>query len=194
VGGSKPLPVEIRVVAATNADLNQAVADKTFRMDLFYRLDVVPLRVPPLRERAEDVPPLARHFLAQIAARTGRRPREIEPEALSLLCGLPYPGNVRQLRNLLEAASVLAENAITRADLERILENGPGLTAPASAPARRLDDPFAAETFEDFKERSEALFFRLKLAENEGNVKRTAERLGMQRSHLYKKLDRFDLK
>lgn len=194
VGGSKPLEVEIRVVAATNADLAQAVADKSFRMDLFYRLNVVPVRIPPLRERSEDVPLLARHFLAQIAARTGRRPRVLEPDALACLCGLSYPGNVRQLRNLLEAASVLAEDAITRADLERILENGPGLSSPPAGPTQRFDDPFGAETFEDFKERSEARFFRQKLAENEGNVKRTAERLGMQRSHLYKKLERFDLK
>ena len=194
VGGSKPLTVDIRVVAATNSDLAHAVEEKTFRMDLFYRLNVVPLRIPPLRERAQDVPLLARHFLAQIAARTGRRPRELDAEALRVLCGLPFPGNVRQLRNVLEAASVLAEDTITRADLERILENGPGLSAPPRAPAQAFDDPLQAETFEDFKERSEALFFRLKLAENEGNVKRTAERLGMQRSHLYKKLERFDLK
>jgi two-component system nitrogen regulation response regulator NtrX len=195
VGGSRPLAIEIRVVAATNADLAQAVADKNFRVDLFYRLNVVPLRVPPLRERAQDVPLLARHFLAAIAARTGRRPREIEPAALEYLRGLPYPGNVRQLKNLLEAAHVLADGTITRADLEKILENGPGLrTAPEPSPDLGTDEPFRAETFEDFKERSEALFFRLKLAENEGNVKRTAERLAMQRSHLYKKLERFNLK
>jgi two-component system nitrogen regulation response regulator NtrX len=195
VGGSKPISIEIRVVAATNADLAQAVEAKTFRVDLFYRLNVVPLRVPALRERAQDVPLLARHFLSAIASRTGRRPREIEPAALEFLRTLAYPGNVRQLRNLLEAAHVLAEEAITRADLERILENGPGVGTPA-APSSDLgtDEPFRAETFEDFKERSEALFFRLKLAENEGNVKRTAEHLGMQRSHLYKKLDRFHLK
>jgi two-component system nitrogen regulation response regulator NtrX len=194
VGGTKPLPVTIRVVAATNADLAQAVAEKTFRMDLFYRLNVVPLRVPPLRERAGDVPELAAHFLAEIAARSGRRPREVEPEALAYLRLLPYPGNVRQLKNLLEAAHVFAEGAITRADFERILENGPALNAPARSIGLSFEDPFRAESFEDFKERSEALFFRLKLAENEGNVKRTAERLGMQRSHLYKKLGRFDLK
>ncbi|HEX6882686.1 MAG TPA: sigma-54 dependent transcriptional regulator [Planctomycetota bacterium] len=194
VGGSKAIAVEIRVVAATNADLAQAVQDKTFRMDLFYRLNVVPLRVPALRERPDDVPLLARHFLAAIAARSGRRPREIEPAALAYLQTLSYPGNVRQLRNLLEAAHVLAEDGITRADLERILENGPGLAAPPGAPASGLEEPYGAETFEEFKEKSEALFFRLKLAENEGNVKRTAERLGMQRSHLYKKLDRFHLK
>jgi two-component system nitrogen regulation response regulator NtrX len=195
VGGSRPIAVEIRVVAATNADLAQTVSEKTFRVDLFYRLNVVPLRVPALRERAEDVPLLARHFLAAIAARTGRRPREIEPAALAFLRELPYPGNVRQLRNLLEAAHVLAEDAITRADLERILESGPGLSSPSrAAPSQACDEPFRAESFEEFKERSEALFFRLKLEENGGNVKRTAERLGMQRSHLYKKLDRFNLK
>ncbi len=194
VGGSKPIGVSIRVVAATNADLAQAVAEKTFRMDLFYRLNVVPLRVPPLAERLEDVPLLAEHFLREIAARSGRRPREIEPAALELLRTLPYPGNVRQLRNILEAAQVFAEGAIGRADLERILENGPALSSPAGQGVARGEDPFRAETFEDFKNQSEALFFRLKLAENDGNVKRTAERLGMQRSHLYKKLDRYHMK
>ncbi len=194
VGGSRPTTVSIRVVAATNADLAHAVEEKTFRVDLFYRLNVVPLRVPPLRERLEDVPLLAAHFLGDIASRTGRRPRGLEPDALELLRSLPYPGNVRQLRNLLEAAHVFAEGAITRTDLERILENGPALSAPSPAEGQRFDDPFAAPTFEEFKERSEALFFRLKLEENEGNVKRTAERLGMQRSHLYKKLERFNLK
>ena len=184
----------IRIVAATNADLAQAVADKTFRMDLFYRLNVVPLRIPSLRERPEDVPLLAQHFLREIAARSGRRPRELEPGARELLASLSYPGNVRQLRNLLEAAHVFADGAITRADLERILENGPALSTPPMAEVQQYEDPFRAESFEDFKERSEALFFRLKLAQNEGNVKRTAERLGMQRSHLYKKLERFNLK
>lgn len=194
VGGTRSLPVTIRVVAATNADLGQAVAEKSFRMDLFYRLNVVPLHVPPLRERPADVPELARHFLAEIAARSGRRPRAIEPEALAYLARQSFPGNVRQLRNLLEAAHVFAEGTITRPDLERILENGPALAVPGPGVSNHFEDPFRAESFEDFKERSEALFFRLKLDENEGNVKRTAERLGMQRSHLYKKLERFGLK
>jgi two-component system nitrogen regulation response regulator NtrX len=194
VGGTRPIAVNIRVLAATNADLVQAVEEKTFRMDLFYRLNVVPLRVPPLRERLEDVPVLAEHFLGEIAARTGRRAPGLEPEALALLVSLDYPGNVRQLRNLLEGANVFAEDAITRADLERILENGPALSSPPTAGGPGLDDPFVADTFEEFKERSEARFFRQKLAENSGNVKRTAERLGMQRSHLYKKLERFGLK
>ncbi len=194
VGGTKPIQVDIRVVAATNADLAAAVEAKTFRMDLLYRLNVVPLRVPPLRERPEDVEPLAGHFLREIAERSGRRPPRLEPAAVALLRELPYPGNVRQLRNLIEAANVFAEDEIARDDLERILQNGPALSAPGRPAKDATDDPFRAETFEDFKNRSEALFIQLKLAENEGNVKRTAERLGMQRSHLYKKLDRYGLK
>jgi DNA-binding NtrC family response regulator len=196
VGGSATIAVDIRVVAATNADLAQAVEDKSFRMDLFYRLNVVPLRVPPLRERPEDIPPLAEHFLKEIALREGRRPAALSPEALSYLRGLALPGNVRQLKNLLEAAHVFSEGTIERAELERLLADGPALAAPAAAPALAAAgaNPFDAPTFEQFKDQSEALFFRLKLTENEGNVKRTAERLGMQRSHLYKKLDRYGLK
>ena len=107
----------------------------------------------------------------------------------------PFPGNVRQLRNLIEAAYVFAdEDKIEESDLQRILENGPGMSLPSRADTSIEDDPFQAPTFEEFKNQSEALFFRMKLAENEGNVKRTAERLGMQRSHLYKKLDRYHLK
>ena len=102
---------------------------------------------------------------------------------------------MRQLRNLLEGACVLAAGpAITRADLERILENGPALSAPATASGIGADDPFQAPTFEEFKDRSEAAFFARKLAANGGNIKRTAEELGMQRSHLYKKLDRYGLR
>jgi len=197
VGDSKPLEVDIRILAATNADLAAAVESKAFRRDLFYRLNVVPLHLPPLRERPEDVPALARHFLSEIGSRSGRAARSLAPQALALLGGLDWPGNVRQLRNLLEGANVFAQGSeITRADLEQILETGPGLAAPASVlPAQSTGaDPFRAQTFEEFKDASEKLFIQRKLAENEGNVKRTAEQLGMQRSHLYKKLDRFGLK
>jgi two-component system nitrogen regulation response regulator NtrX len=193
VGGSTSIPVDIRVVAATNADLAAAVEEKTFRMDLLYRLNVVPLHVPPLRERPDDVPALAEHFLEAIGRRTGRRPPKIDTEALALLEGHSFPGNVRQLRNLIEAAHVFATDKIGREDVARILENGPGMSDPGRGVGGE-EDPFQAETFEAFKNESEALFFRRKLEENDGNVKRTSERLGMQRSHLYKKLDRYGLK
>ena len=195
VGDSKAIPVDIRVIAATNADLARAVEEKTFRLDLFYRLNVVPLRVPPLRERREDVLLLARSFLRDIARRTGRTPRGLEPVAAELLKSLDWPGNVRQLKNLLEGADVFAQGPdIRRGDLEQLLADGPALSAVPPGSPDAGADPFAAATFEEFKNLGEMLFFRRKLAENEGNVKRTAERLGMQRSHLYKKLERYGLK
>ena len=194
VGGSGTIPVDLRVIAATNADLAQAVEEKTFRLDLFYRLNVVPLRIPPLRERREDVPELAEHLLRQSAERRGRSPESLTPEALELLGGLDYPGNVRELRNLLEGASVFCEGAtIDAAELQLVLEGAPNAPGRKSAFAPG-EDPFAAPTFEEFKFQSEALFIKRRLEANEGNVKRTAEELGMQRSHLYKKLDRYGLR
>jgi two-component system nitrogen regulation response regulator NtrX len=193
VGGTTPIQVDIRVIAATNADLMAAIEQKAFRLDLFYRLNVVPLRVPALRERREDVPPLAEHFLATLAGRSGGVKHELEPEAAAYLSAQEWPGNARQLRNVLEAACVFAGGAlITRANIEQVLANGAGHGAAGGATA--VNDPFAAETFEEFKDRSETLYFQRKLVENAGNIKRTAERLGMQRSHLYKKLDRYQLR
>ena len=195
VGDSQPIPVDIRVFAATNADLARAVEDKLFRTDLFYRLNVVPLRVPALRERAEDVPLLVQYFLESIAERTGRSPQQIDEAALKLLAEQPWPGNVRQLRNVLEGASVFGDGeVIARADIEEVLASGPSLTPSTYAPGSGGSDPFSVQTFEEFKEVSEALFFRQKLAHYEGNIKKTAEELGMQRSHLYKKLDRYRLR
>jgi DNA-binding NtrC family response regulator len=158
-------------------------------------LNVVPLRVPPLRERKEDLAQLAAYFLAEIAERSGRRALVLADDGLEILKTLDFPGNVRQLKNLLEGAHVFADGpSIGRAELERILEAGPALSSPPSAARAGAQDPFDVATFEDFKNVSEALYFQKKLAENGGNVKRTAELLGMQRSHLYKKLDRYGLK
>jgi two-component system nitrogen regulation response regulator NtrX len=195
VGDSATVPVDIRVVAATNADLAQAVEEKSFRLDLFYRLNVVPLRVPPLRERLADVPLLVEHFLVKMAERAGRMRMTIDDEALAHLATLPWPGNVRQLRNLLEGAAVFAEGeVIRRDDVEQVLAGGPALAPPEGRLSIGGKNPFEAATFEEFKNDSEKLFFELRLARNDGNVKRTAEELGMQRSHLYKKLDRYELR
>jgi two-component system nitrogen regulation response regulator NtrX len=195
VGDSRAIPVDIRVVSATNADLRAAVEGKTFRLDLFYRLNVVPLHIAPLRERRQDILPLAQHFLEESARRAGRRARSLGEDAARRLASLDYPGNVRQLKNLLEGASVFAEETTLRAeDIDRILAAGPAMSSPHTALAPGESDPFQAGTFEEFKDRSEALFFRMKLEANGGNVKRTAEELGMQRSHMYKKLDRYGLR
>ena len=195
VGGTGTIPVDLRIVAATNADLAQAVEEKAFRMDLFYRLNVVPLRIPPLRERREDVPELAEYLLRQSAERRGRSMESLSVEALELLSGLDYPGNVRELRNLLEGASVFAAGATIGADeLRLVLDGAPTRSAAVEATFAPGEDPFDAPTFEEFKHQSEALFIQRRLEANAGNVKRTAEELGMQRSHLYKKLDRYGLR
>ena len=195
VGDHESIPVDIRVIAATNVDIQSAVEDKSFRLDLFYRLNVIPQRVSPLRERREDILPLAAHFLELAAARAGRRARQLTPEAENRLLSLEYPGNVRQLKNLLEGACVFAEESVLSVeDLDRILGMGPAMSAPGGESGHAGSDPFEAESFEEFKDSSEAAFFRRKLDENSGNIKRTAERLGMQRSHLYKKLDRYGLR
>jgi two-component system, NtrC family, nitrogen regulation response regulator NtrX len=196
VGDSGNIPVNIRVIAATNADLALAVEEKTFRLDLFYRLNVVPLRIAPLRERRTDIILLANHFLEEAAKREGRSPRTLSSDATARLESLDYPGNVRQLKNLLEGASVFATGSeVTSKNLAKILDAGPAMSTPGGGGgAGGMEGPLQAETFEEFKDSSEAVFFRLKLESNGGNVKRTAERLGMQRSHLYKKLDRYGLR
>ena len=196
VGDSGTVPVDIRVLAATNADLDEAVREGRFRMDLFYRLNVVPIRVPALRERREDVGALATHLLGRQAERSGTAHLGLSSEAQSLLERHDYPGNVRQLRNLLEGAAIFAEGSVIEAAaVERMLANGPGLAGGAPGAGRGgADDPFEAPTFEEFKARAEAAFLKMRLERNDGNIKRTAEELGMQRSHLYKKLDRYELR
>jgi two-component system nitrogen regulation response regulator NtrX len=187
VGGADPIPVDVRLVAATNKDLKQEVDEGTFREDLYYRLAVVPLRVPPLRERADDIPELAGAFLVRFAGDLGREAPRLTENALRWLQRQAWPGNVRQLRNLMERCAILVEGAgIDVSDLEAL-----GGSGPPSGEA----DPFrSCKTFEEFKDTAERLFLQQRLAENDWNVKRTAEVLGMQRSNLYKKIERYGLK
>ncbi len=194
VGDSTSRSVDLRVLAATNTDLTQAVEDRAFRMDLYYRLNVVAIEVPPLRSRPEDIPLIARHLLERQAERIGRSPLALAPEAEDALKANAWPGNVRQLRNILEAAGIFCDDQrIAGDDIARVLATGPAL-APVGSAAGSADGPFEAATFEQFKNEAEALFFERRLERNGGNVKRTAEELGMQRSHLYKKLDRYGLR
>ncbi|MCC7140268.1 MAG: sigma-54-dependent Fis family transcriptional regulator [Planctomycetes bacterium] len=192
-GGGVQIKVDVRVVAATNKDLRKAVADGLFREDLYYRLAVVPVDVPPLRERRSDVAMLAKAFLAEAAKAHGRSPApEFTPRALELLSGQAWPGNVRQLKNLVERALILLDGDVYDApEVEGLL----GPSSPAVKPSPEGLDLFSTcKTFDEFKDLSEKLFLQHKLAENEWNVKRTAEALGMQRSHLYKKIERYGLK
>ena len=189
VGGREPRAVDVRVVAATNQDLQRMVAEKTFREDLFYRLHVVRIHLPPLRERAADVGFLANHFLQHAAARNGLGARRLHKDAIGWLAAQPWPGNVRQLRNVIEGAAVLADGPeLARADLEAVATPTPLRDAAGGT------DWFCFEKLEDFRAATEKEFLRRKLLEFSGNIKRTAESIDLQRSNLYKKLERYGLK
>ena len=187
VGGRGPVPVDVRVVAATNKDLQEEVGKGRFREDLFYRLAVVPLHLPPLASRREDVPVLARHFLEDSCKRNDLEPRRrFAEDAEALLARQEWPGNVRQLRNLVERVAILCPGPeIAAADVEPYLQARP----------RGGADPFVhCATFEEFKEQAERMFLLQRLEENEWNVKHTAEVLRMQRSNLYKKIEKYGLR
>jgi len=186
VGGTASLPIDVRVVAATNKDLLAEARENRFREDLFYRLNVVPIHLPPLRERAKDVPLLARHFLAESCRNHQVAPRTLTEDAVDFLASYRWPGNIRELRNLMERVVILGSRAVVSArDLREFLHGPPSDTA----------DRFAqCGTFEEFKEQSERWFLERKLTSLGWNIKKTAESLKMQRSNLYKKLERYGLK
>ncbi len=186
VGGPKAIPVDVRIVAATNKDLPREVQAGSFREDLYYRLNVVPIHVSPLRERLDDVPLLAGHFMVEAAKRHQISQKKLSPGAIQVLQAHDWPGNVRELRNVAERLAILARgDVVSEADVRSLLQRTPSDT----------EDLYAAcETFEEFKERSERLFIEKKLQANNWNIKKTAESLKMQRSHLYKKLEKYNLK
>jgi two-component system, NtrC family, nitrogen regulation response regulator NtrX len=186
VGGSKPAKVDVRVVAATNKDLAGEIEGGRFREDLFYRLNVVPIQVPPLRERREDIPMLVQHFIERMT-RSDRPPKRLTPEALQRLEALDWPGNVRELRNTVERLLILTPGDSIRADDVDLLVGRP---SGASGLGGEL---LAAATFGDFKEAAERAFILQKLRENDWNVSETARRIEMPRSNLYKKIERFKL-
>jgi len=183
VGGTETLEVNVRVVAASNKDLLQEAKEHRFREDLFYRLNVVPIHVPPLRERREDIPLLVEHFLDRHARELGVVPRKLHPKAIEKLQTLRWAGNVRELGNLIERMLIMSTG-------DRILPED----IPGEALSPRAEDLlFEASSFQDFKEKSEAAFLERKIREWNGNVSRTARALGMQRSHLYRKIEKYGL-
>ena len=189
VGGKGEIPVDVRVLAATNQDLTAMVAAKTFREDLYYRLHVVRIHMPPLRERLDDLEDLAPQFLLQAARKNGIEKKRLSRTALDWLRAQRWSGNVRELRNVLEGASILAEDKeLLAKDLEASCPPSPGQVPGGGT------DWFGFETLEQFRDATEKEFIRRKLIENGGNVKRTAERIDLQRSNLYVKLDKYGLK
>ncbi len=187
VGSSKPVHVDVRVVAATNKNLEQLIREGRFREDLYYRLNVVPIEIPPLRQRREDIPMLVRHFAARLQQTDGVPRREFSQEALERLQELDWPGNVRELRNTVERLLILARgNPIDRADVELLVGGPQGGGGVGVGVAQ-------AATFQEFREQAERAFLLQKLREHNWNVAETARALAMPRSNLYKKIERFGL-
>jgi transcriptional regulator with PAS, ATPase and Fis domain len=179
LGGRRTIRVDARLVALTNVDLEEAVGRRAFREDLFYRLNVVRIHVAPLRERREDVRPLAERFVHLYAAKHGRRASGLAPDALALLHGYEFPGNVRELANVVERAVIVSEGArIAAADLPEAVRS-----AVVAAERRRGRRPTLAEL--------EADYVRETLAETRGNKSEAARLLGISRKNLYEKLARY---
>jgi two-component system nitrogen regulation response regulator NtrX len=177
VGSNTPINVDVRVIAATNKRLDEEIEKGTFRADLFFRLNVIPFEVPPLRERMEDLPLLIEHFNQRFANAYGRKPKKFDPEAIELMQRYSWPGNVRELRNTIERVAILhQDHRVSVRDL------------PAFGDA---EPPASSYRFPSFKEASDAYhreFIQRKLDEAEGNISRAAELMGIDRSHLYRRM------
>jgi len=177
LGGNRTIRLDVRVIAATNRDLARAAKEERFREDLYFRLAVIPIVVPPLRERAEDIPALVEHFAAVVARETGQPPKRFTMEAVAALSRHPFPGNVRELRNLIERLSFMSPGATVGA--EEVSAVLPTTVAGAAPPRARMSD-----AVDDFERRQ----IEAALEAEGGNMTRAAARLGLERSHLYKKM------
>ena len=178
VGGAQPLRVDVRLIASTNKNLEEEIAKGNFREDLFYRLNVVPFFVPPLRERKQDIPPLVREFLAEFGREYGRPRVEIGDDALEALAHYHWPGNVRELKNVIERVLILNPRALS---IER--KHLPPLTHKTGA---RATQEFAS--LQQARDAYEREFIQKKIEEARNNISHAAELLGLERSHLYRKM------
>ncbi|MCH2187079.1 sigma-54 dependent transcriptional regulator, partial [Myxococcota bacterium] len=194
VGSTRSLDVDVRVISATHRDLEAQVAQGGFREDLFYRLKVVALELPPLRERTEDVPALSARFLKQLADRLGRPEKPLASTALTRLAQHPWPGNVRELRNVLEQAAVLCSgDEIEESDLQ--LGASPASRPEvADAPATESSGLSFADAKRQTVERFERAFLLNALREHDGNISRTAQSIGMVRQSLQQKIRELNLR
>lgn len=187
VGGTRSISVDVRVISATNKDLLQEIDKGSFREDLLHRLNMVTLRVPPLRERREDIPMLVTHFTKLAPKRFGVPYKRFSPAALETLAQSDWPGNVRQLKNAVVRLMILSGGEmVERRDVVHLVSSdgtGPGIPS----------DMMALETLSEFKEAAERAYIELKLREHEWNVSEAARRMGMPRSNLYKKIERHGL-
>ncbi len=186
IGAAKPLEVDVRVLAATNKMVQQEIASGQFREDLFYRLNVVPIEVPPLRERRADIPELIAHFVGQLGGRAGIVAKPFSTDAIERLATRAWPGNVRELRNAVERLLILSTGkSVSGSDVERLIPNG------AAGPPET--DPDSSGSYGSFKLDAERVFLLQKLREHDWNVAETARAVSMPRSNLYKKIEKYQL-
>ncbi len=191
VGGTGSVEVDVRVIAATNKDLEAEIRAGRFRDDLYFRLNVIPFHVPPLRERREDIPLLTRHFMQLLSAEHGRRPREVAADALAVLARMPWPGNVRELRNILERLVIMTPGELIELrHLPASLASRPDV-APAAfeAPQAAREEGTLLAAREEF----ERGYIKRRYRECGGNMSRTAVALGVERSNLYRKMKAYGL-
>ena len=181
VGGNKNIKVDVRIISATNKELNEEVKKERFREDLYFRLNVIPMKVPPLRERPDDIPLLVEHFLEYFAAEYGQQPKKITPDAIRILQKFSWPGNIRELKNV----------------LERIVIMTPSLTimpADLFMPEATMSDYFSINSLKDARDLFEKDFISRKLEENAWNISKTAEILDIERSNLHRKIKAYDIR
>ncbi len=185
VGGGQNTEVDVRVVAATNKNLEKEISEGNFREDLFHRLNVIPIKVPPLRERKDDIPLLAEHFIKDICRKNGFGNKSFSKNALETLKSFNWTGNVRELRNLIERVVIMIPgNEISEKDIS------------AMSPTSKMpDNEFlnVSNSFQEFKEKSEKAFIENQINVNSWNISKTAEVLGIQRSHLYGKMKKYGI-
>ena len=187
LGSARTIRVDVRVLAATHRNLEQAIDAGEFREDLYFRLSVIPIHVPPLRERPADIPVLVRHFAAQFTRENNFRPKPFSPEAVDALARHHWRGNVRELRNSIERLLVMAPGpSITLADVRAVLRLDERQAAPGAAAGGR--------TLREFKESAERGFLVARLRELDWNISRTAEEIDTPRSNLYKKLEQYRIR
>jgi two-component system response regulator AtoC len=194
VGGTRTVQADVRFVAATHRDLEAMVKKGDFREDLFYRLNVVPVWMPPLRQRTEDVPALARHFCALAGSANLRPGASLDPSAVALLAAQPWPGNVRQLQNFVERMVVLApDDLITAADVQEELGRQPGFSSPPEAAVTDAPDDGATGLMESYRRESERKAITVALARAKGNRTLAARILGISRRMLQYKLNELSI-
>jgi two-component system nitrogen regulation response regulator NtrX len=186
VGGKETLHVDVRMIAASNQDLRQLIAQGRFRDDLFYRLSVIPIEVPPLRRRREDIPDLVEHFIRVFSAENGKRPKAVAADALTYFLSYEWPGNVRELRNMVERLVIMTPDDVIRP------EDVPPPLRPVDA-ATGGEPASPEKTLREAREAFERAYILAELHAHDGNVTRTAERLGIERSHLYRKLKAYGI-